>query len=501
MGVKRVKLADLKPDQNNANRGTERGVYMLQRSLSEYGAGRSILIDRDGNIIAGNKTVEQAADLGIEEVIVVPTDGRTLVAVQREDLDLYDGDKARLLAYYDNRTSEVDLAWEAEQLLADQAAGVDLSGLWFDDELEALLAGAAEAGDSAPTQEQARLTLAERFIVPPFSVLDARQGYWQERKRAWIALGLQGELGRFGEDMASYKSQARLDALVKTGSSKIDPASLEAKQDGVLIIDAYRGKGKPGQPEINGVMGPPHDAGSATSQTGISIFDPVLCEIAYTWFTAPSSHVLDPFAGGSVRGIVAAYLGRQYTGIDLRPEQIAANEQQAAAIVPGTRPRWITGNSLWDIPAEDYDFIFSCPPYYDLEIYSDHPEDLSNYDDYAAFLADYRSIVKKAVDRLRDDRFACFVVGDIRDKGGHYRNFVSDTIAAFQDAGAALYNEAVLITAAGSLPVRVAAAFPKGRKLGKSHQNVLVFVKGDWRKAAAACGPVEVATFDPAQME
>ncbi len=133
--VKRVKISELKPDVHNANKGTERGVYMLQRSLSEYGAGRSILIDRDGNIIAGNKTVEQAADLGIEEVIVVPTDGRTLVAVQREDLDLYDGGRARLLAYYDNRTSEVDLAWEAEQLLADQAAGVDLSGLWHEDEL------------------------------------------------------------------------------------------------------------------------------------------------------------------------------------------------------------------------------------------------------------------------------------------------------------------------------------------------------------------------------
>lgn len=147
MGVKRVKLSELKPDQNNANKGTERGVYMLQRSLGEYGAGRSILIDRDGNIIAGNKTVEQAADLGIDEVIVVPTDGRTLVAVQREDLDLYDGDKARLLAYYDNRTSEVDLAWEAEQLLADQAAGVDLSGLWHEGELEKIIMGATMPGD------------------------------------------------------------------------------------------------------------------------------------------------------------------------------------------------------------------------------------------------------------------------------------------------------------------------------------------------------------------
>lgn len=163
MGVKRVKLADLKPDQNNANRGTERGVYMLQRSLSEYGAGRSILIDRDGNIIAGNKTVEQAADLGIEEVIVVPTDGRTLVAVQREDLDLYDGDRARLLAYYDNRTSEVDLAWEAEQLLADQAAGVDLSGLWHEGELMELL---GEIPEEWPEYDESAADDVEMITCP-----------------------------------------------------------------------------------------------------------------------------------------------------------------------------------------------------------------------------------------------------------------------------------------------------------------------------------------------
>jgi len=159
-------------------------------------------------------------------------------------------------------------------------------------------------------------------------------------------------------------------------------------------------------------------------------------------------------------------------------------------------PRWITGNSLDAIPDERYDFIFTCPPYYDLEIYSDDPQDLSNKDDYTAFLADYRQIIATSIDRLNDDRFACVVVGDIRDKRGIYRNFVSDTIAAFQDAGAMLYNEAILVTAVGSLPIRVGRAFQSGRKLGKTHQNVLVFIKGDWRKAADWCGFVEVADIE-----
>lgn len=227
--------------------------------------------------------------------------------------------------------------------------------------------------------------------------------------------------------------------------------------------------------------------------SGTSIFDPVLCELIYTWFSPPSGSVLDPFAGGSVRGIVAAFLGRRYTGLDLRPEQVKANETQAKEIVPDNAPKWIVGNSLEAMLDEQYDLVFSCPPYYDLEVYSDDPADLSTYKDYTEFLRDYRKIVALSVERLKDDRFACFVVGDVRDRKGMYRNFVSDTIAAFQDAGAMLYNEAVLITVVGSLPIRVGRQFETGRKLGKTHQNVLVFVKGDPRKATEACGPVEVA--------
>lgn len=96
------------------------------------------------------------------------------------------------------------------------------------------------------------------------------------------------------------------------------------------------------------------------------------------------------------------------------------------------------------------------------------------------------------MERLRSDRFACLVVGDVRDRKGIYRNFVAETIAAFLAAGAQLYNEAVLVTAVGSLSIRAGKQFASGRKLGKTHQNVLVFVKGDPRKAVQDCGPVEV---------
>jgi hypothetical protein len=143
-----------------------------------------------------------------------------------------------------------------------------------------------------------------------------------------------------------------------------------------------------------------------------------------------------------------------------------------------------------------YDLLFSCPPYADLERYSDDPRDLSTLD-YPAFLDAYRTIVAASLGLLAADRFACWVVGDVRDPKGYYRNFVADTVAAFQAAGARLYNEAILVTALGSLPIRVGKQFASGRKLGKTHQQVLVFVKGDARQATAACGPVDMA--DPAE--
>lgn len=236
-----------------------------------------------------------------------------------------------------------------------------------------------------------------------------------------------------------------------------------------------------------------------TETSGTSIFDPVLCELAYSWFSPKGGTVLDPFAGGSVRGIVASRLGRQYIGVELRQEQVEANRAQGDDLCPDLPPVWHTGDSrnIDRICADvDADFIFSCPPYADLEVYSDDPSDLSTLK-YEDFKPAYFEIIAKACGRLKEDRFACFVVGDVRDKRGNYYNFVGDTVEAFRAAGLHYYNEAVLVTAVGSLPIRVGKQFTASRKLGKTHQNVLVFVKGDGKKATKACGAVEITMPEP----
>lgn len=233
--------------------------------------------------------------------------------------------------------------------------------------------------------------------------------------------------------------------------------------------------------------------GQPVEATGTSIFDPVLCELAYRWFCPPGGTVLDPFAGGSVRGVVASKLGRPYIGIELRAEQVAANMAQGESLCGVPAPRWVVGDSreiLQHMATGDEpvtaDFIFSCPPYADLEVYSDDPRDLSTFP-FPKFCEAYAEIITKACALLKANRFACFVVGDARDKRGNYYGLPWRTVNFFEQAGLRLYNEAVLVTAIGSLPVRITRQFEAGRKLGKTHQNVLVFVKGDAKEATAAC--------------
>jgi len=126
-------IGDLTPDSKNANLGTERGRKVLEQSFRECGAGRSIVVDKEGNIIGGNKAIEVVEELGIP-IQVVRTNGNTLVVVQREDLDIND-ERARKLAYYDNRTGELGLNFSAEQIAADLADGLNLSGMFFDNEI------------------------------------------------------------------------------------------------------------------------------------------------------------------------------------------------------------------------------------------------------------------------------------------------------------------------------------------------------------------------------
>jgi hypothetical protein len=165
--------------------------------------------------------------------------------------------------------------------------------------------------------------------------------------------------------------------------------------------------------------------------------------------------------------------------VGIRESELQPNSQSQVT--------YVCGNSLDFVSkAPDADFFFSCPPYGDLEVYSNDPDDLSTMS-YQEFLGVYRDIIYKGVKRLKNNRFAAFVVGDFRDKKtGNLYGFPEDTVQAFRDAGMQKYNEGIFVTPAGSLPARVSRHFDIGHKFGKTHQNLLVFVKGDAKLAMEA---------------
>ena len=688
VGEGEVDPAELNPHPQNWRVHPDLQAEALEEALDKLGWIQRVVVNkRTGRLIDGHLRVELARRRKEARVPVLYVD----LDEEEERLALATLDPLSALAETD------------AEVLQELLEGVDLGeGALLD-----MLAQYTEeeqqqgAGYGAPSEEQ-RGALVRDFGAPPFTVLDARAGYWRARKRQWLELGIRGELGR-----------EELDSTV--ASTKIE-----------------RGAG-----------------------VGGSIFDPVLTELVYRWFAPPGGRVLDPFAGGSVRGIVAAMLGYRYVGVELREEQVAANRQQAREILgearecitdpealtpveeragvylkrddyfcaagvrggkvrtalllareglkeqpgaglvtagarqspqvnivahvaamlgvparlhvpsgelpdelqraaaagaeivqhspgynsvlvararedakargwvhipfgmecpqaveytsrqveniprnakrlvvpvgsgmtlagilhglkrygldmpvlgvvvgadptarldayapddwrdvvelveaggkyttPATKteywgirldatyeakaapfvepgdvfwivgvhqsedvvvPEWIVGDSREVLPTLQggFDLVFSCPPYANLEVYSDDPRDLSTMD-YPEFVRAYREIIAHAVELLAPDRFAAFVVGEVRGSSGAYLGFVPDTIRAFVDAGAAYYNEATYITPLGSAPIKAAATFPKGRKLVRVHQTLLVHYKGDVRQAGKALGHVQV---------
>lgn len=415
-----MRLCEIKRNPNNPRVIKDDRFEKLKKSIEEFPKMmklRPMVINSDNVVLGGNMRLKALQDLGYKEI---PDDW-----VKRAE-ELTEEEQHRFIiadnvGFGEWDWVDLDVNWDADKL---DEWGLELPEDWDTEELE--------ENSDRPKK------LSERFIVPPFSVLDTKQGYWQDRKNWWLSLGIKSELGR--------------DAAMTYGSDNNDPVSQKLKN----------------------------------MKGGTSIFDPVLCELVYQWFNVPNGKILDPFAGGSVRGIVAAKLGFEYLGNDLSEKQIIANRINAEEVLKDAElyPTWTIGDSLKiDTIAKGYeaDLLFSCPPYADLEVYSDAKEDISNMP-YRQFIEVYNQIIKKTCDQLKEDRFAVFVVGDVRDKKGFYQNFVSDTITAFINAGMRLYNEMILVNAVGTLAIRAGRQFAVGRKAGKQHQNVLVFYKGDPKK-------------------
>jgi len=312
-----VPIDEVHPLEGNPRRGN---IAAVAASLTEFGQIKPIVVRaQTGEILAGNHTWRAAKSLGWTHIAISSLDvdeitAKAIVLVDNRTSDLGEYDQEDLLNLLaDVADADLELlaatAYSEEDILALLDAPVP--------SLEAPEGPPAPLGPTSPSslppappaapegapeggQRRTRLSLSDRFGVPPFTVLNGRENWWMDRKQRWMEMGLLGELGRDDKPRTWYLAPPPRHLEVGTeDKAERDPA---------------------GDPLLYG-------AGST------SVFDPVLCEILLSWFSPSAGLVLDPFAGGSSRGLVSALMGREYFGTDIRPNQIESNRSQVEAVM------------------------------------------------------------------------------------------------------------------------------------------------------------------------
>ena len=299
--------------------------------------------------------------------------------------------------------------------------------------------------------------LKDRYGWPPFSVLNTISHDWQRRKDEWETLFQDSTVGR------------------------------DVKRYNATPTNTFSARGA-----------------NAKKAESVSEFDPYLAELMYRWFSREGDTILDPFAGGCVRGVVASVLGRNYYGIDLSRAQIEANVAQISDLqerysnLAGTM-RYFGDDAEKALKyMHEADMVFTCPPYYNLEQYTKDPRDLSRLPTYEDFLHKYSSILHKSAQCLKDNSFFVIVVSEVRAEcrgveNSQYLGLVPDTIHILRDkCNLHYYNEIILYNNLGSLPIRAPKQFDRTRKIGRCHQNILVFYKGNLSTIEEKFGKIKI---------
>ncbi len=337
MDIQYKRLSDITPYERNP-RKNDSAVKYVANSIKEFGFKVPIIIDKDGVIVAGHTRYKAAIKLKMKEVPCIIADDLSEEQV-----------KAFRLA--DNKVAEKaewDFILMTEEL--EDILKIDMSDFGFDLEVE-------NSSYDIPNSEKG--SLRDIFLVPPFSVFDTKQGYWQERKRAWR------------------------DIILDDGSSRGDAE----------LISSTMSKGF----------------------ADVSLLDPVLSEIIVKYFMPDEKHgvnCFDAFAGDSVFGYVASTLKKKFTGIELREEQAEFNNSRIREI--DTESIYICDdgrNVRRHIQDSSQDLFFSCPPYFDLEVYSNNENDASNKKTFEDFYTILDRAFSEAIQCLKNDRFAVIVVG------------------------------------------------------------------------------------------
>lgn len=424
---------------------TDPEYIKLKNSVEHFGYVEPVIVNkRNMTVVGGHQRIKVLKDLGYKDIEVVYV-----------DLD-ETNEKALNIAL-----NKISGDWDAEKLedllrdiSLDTDFDVELTG--FDlDEIETMFSGSNKEIEEADkknnkTKESLKeaydsvehYSLKELYGMPPFSVLNisilnTRDGDWDKNNAFW-------------KEKINDNAEARSNAACMNRG-----------------FDKY--------------------AYTNFKSDVVSILDPTLCELINRWFLPKeqNNQVFDTFAGDTAMGFVTGALNNYYTGIELRQEQVDWNVEQFKNNGLSQYSKYICDdgrNVLNHIAENSMDLYFSCPPYYDLEVYSDKENDASNQATYEEFYAILDDAFTKSIKCLKDNRFAVIVAGDVRNKktGGYY-DFLGDIKKTFIREGCIFYNEMILVNKIGSAIITTNNCM-KNRKIKKIHQNVLVFYKGDTSK-------------------
>lgn len=418
-----VKLSKIKPYINNAKIHDEKQIENIAKSLSNFWQMQDLVIEKDWTLVVGHGRFEAMQKLGWKKCLVKYADHLT-----DAEIDAY-----RII---DNKLNES--AWNYETLkieIEKISKEIPLEKIWLEEltieKINDIQLQSTRDIKQNKKEWKTGVTLAERFIIPPFSIWDTKQGYWMERKRERKEI--------IGDNWESREN------------------TLMSKKANERLND------------INWSPG----------FGGVSILDPVMAECVIKFFSTDNATAFDPFAGDTVFGFVAGTLWRKFRGIELRQEQANLNQKRCdEAKLDAIYYNDTAENMDQYIEDISIDLLFSCPPYWNLEKYSDSPNDLSNQtkDNFYKIIW---NVWKNTYKKMKNDSFAVIVIGEVRDKSGEYINFIGETIQMMKDAWYLYYNEIILATPIGTTAIRVGKQFNGWRKVGKIHQNILVFYKGD----------------------
>lgn len=211
------------------------------------------------------------------------------------------------------------------------------------------------------------------------------------------------------------------------------------------------------------------------SKYSVSIFNPHLAQMILSAYCPEHARIFDPFGGGGTRGFIAAAMGHEYLGIEIRQNEVDRILAQQNVLGHSFD---ILCMDCRDYQPEPYSFNFSytCPPYYDLEQYSEMEGDMSHASTYEQFLEMIKASLRVTYKALAPDSLAVWVVGNFRDAKGELRHFNGDLARLGKEVGFVLHDELIFWGASNAAAQR-AGQFVANRKSVRVHEYVIVFKK------------------------